>query len=183
MDNYRDVLLCSEETIKSYTNISDNIDGNYLLPAIAIAQRSDLEGVIGTALVRKLQEIVADGVIVETEYVKYKELLDDYVTDYLCYAAIKELIPIVSFKISNVGAAITNEEKASLVSFNDVFKLKDYYEDKADYFCMRLQRYLAANYSNFPELGDSALENIKANIKSAASCPIWLGGSRSRKIL
>ena len=182
MMNYRDILLCSEDTIKTYTNISENISGDYLLPAIAIAQRGDLESILGTALVRKLQELVADNTINLTENAKYQELLDDYVTDYLCYAAIKELIPIVSFKINNVGAARTEEEKTSNVSFNEVFKLKDWYEKKQEYFAMRMQRYLAANYSDFPELGNCELENIKANIKSAAGCSIWLGGSRGKNI-
>lgn len=181
--NYRDILLCSESVIKSYTNISDNIAGDYLLPAIALAQRNDLESVIGTALVRKIQEYVANGTINDTENVKYKELLDEYITDFLCYASIKELIPIISFKISNIGTTRTDEEKTTQVTFIEVFKLKDYYEDKAEYFGMRLQKYLSANYKNFPELDDNTLSNISANISnSVAGCSIWLGGQRGRII-
>lgn len=176
--DYRDILLTSEEVIKTYTHISDNICGDYLSPAIYVAQRSGLEGYLGTALVRKIQELVANGSIVMAENVKYKELLDDYITDYLCYASIVELIPIVSFKINNVGAARTDEEKTSSVTFDEVFKLKDYFEKKADYFAMRMQRYIIKNYSDFPELNDSDLANIKANIQSAAGCSIWLGGPR-----
>lgn len=180
--DYRDVLLCSENTIKSYTHISDNISGDYILPAIHIAQRTDLEGIIGTALVSKLQTLIAENSINYSENSHYKVLLDEYISDFLCYAAIKELIPMVSFKVNNVGAARTEEEKTSTVSFNEVFKLKDYYQDKADYFAMRMQRYLVANYNKFPELNDSTLENNKANIKSAASCSIWLGGSRNKTL-
>lgn len=179
---YRDILLTSEDAIKTYSNISDNISGDYLLPAIHIAQRTDLEGIIGTALVSKLQTLIAEDTINYGENSHYKVLLDEYISDFLCYAAIKELIPMVSFKVNNVGAARTEEEKTSTVSFNEVFKLKDYYQDKADYFAMRMQRYLVANYNKFPELNDSTLENIKANIKSAASCSIFLGGPRGRKI-
>lgn len=179
---YRDILLTSEDTIKTYTHISDNISGDYILPAIHIAQRTDLEGIIGTALVSKLQTLIAEDTINYSENSYYKVLLDEYISDFLCYAAIKELIPMVSFKVNNVGAARTEEEKTSSVSFNEVFKLKDYYQDKADYFAMRMQKYLVANYNKFPELNDSTLENIKANIKSAASCSIWLGGERGCKI-
>ena len=179
---YRDILLCSEDLIKTYSNISDNIAGDYLLPAIHIAQRTDLEGIIGTALVKKIQCLIGDEEIHLPENGFYKELLDEYITDFLCYASIKELITIVSFKINNVGAARTAEEKTSLVTFSEVFKLKDYYEDKADYFAMRMQKYIAANYNKFPELNDTDLANIKANIDSAASCSIFLGGARSRRI-
>lgn len=180
--DYRDILLCSEDVIKTYSHINDNIAGDYLLPAINIAQRSGLEGIIGTALVNKIQCLIGEVEIDFADNKYYKELLDEYITDYLVYESIKELIPIVSFKINNVGAARTDEEKTSLVSFSEVFKLKDYYEDKADYFAMRMQRYLAANYNQFPELNDSTLSNIKANITSAASCSIFLGGARSKRI-
>ena len=179
---YRDILLTSEDDIKTYSGINDNVSGKYLLPAIVMAQRCGLESIIGTALVNRLQELIGTNNIVKTEYELYRTLLDEYVSDYLIYQSIVELIPSISFKINNVGAARTEEEKTSTVTFTEVFKLKDYYQDKADYFAMRMQRYLAANYNKFPELSDSTLENIKANINSAASCSIWLGGERGRKI-
>lgn len=179
--NYRDILLCSEQVIKTYTHISDNICGDYLNPAIYVAQRSKLEGILGTALVQKIQTLVAENELILEANKAYKELLDEYITDYLCYAAICELIPIVSFKINNVGAARTEEEKTSSVTFDEVFQLRDYYEDKADYFGYRMQKYLIDNYNEFPELNDSTISNIKANIRSAAGCSIWLGGERGKR--
>ena len=175
--NYRDILLVSEETIKTYTNINDNISGDYLLPAIAIAQRCGLEGILGTALVRKLQELIGKDEIHNEDNKMYSELLDEYVTDYLCYAAIVELIPIVSFKINNVGTIITEAEKVNTVTFDEVFKLKDFYEDKtfSDTFIFK------GNHSEFDELNDTTIANIKANLYSAAGCNIWLGGQRGKK--
>lgn len=177
---YRDILLTSEDDIKTYSSVNDNVSGDYLLTAIAIAQRTGLEGIIGTALVNKIQELIGTDNIDKSEYKHYKTLLDEYISDYLIYQSIVELIPIVSFKINNIGATKTDDEKNSLVTFNEVFKLKDYYEDKADYFAMRLQRFLIDNYSDYPELNNTAIKNIKANLNSAASCNIWLGGARNK---
>lgn len=176
--NYRDILLTSEDDIKTYSGINDNVSGEYLLPAIIMAQRCGLESIIGTALVNRLQELIGTNNIVKPEYELYKTLLDEYVSDYLIYQSIAELIPSISFKINNVGAARTDEEKTSSVSFNEVFKLKDYYEDKANYFAHRMQKYLVDNYNKFPELNDTTMSNIKANLYSAANCPIFLGGPR-----
>ena len=36
------VLLISEQTLKTYTLIGDNVDGKYILPAIQTAQDIDL---------------------------------------------------------------------------------------------------------------------------------------------
>lgn len=177
---YRDILLTSEDNIKTYSSVNDNVSGDYLLSAIAVAQRSGLESIVGTALVNRLQELIGTDDIIKNEYEHYKLLLDEYISDYLIYQSIVELIPIVSFKINNIGATKTDDEKNSLVTFNEVFKLKDYYQDKADYFAMRLQRYLVDNYNNYPELNDRTISNIKANLNSAASCSIWLGGARNK---
>lgn len=179
--DYKDILLCSEDTIKTFTNISDNLCGDYLAPAIYIAQKSNLEGILGTALVRELQRLIAENEINDNAKKHYKELLDDYVTDYLCYAAICEVIPIVSFKIGNTGAARTDEEKTTSMTFNEVFKLKDWYEDKMNYFGYRMQRYLIDNYNEFAELNDSTISNIKHNLHSAADCSIWLGGEKGKR--
>ena len=91
---YTDILLTSEDIIKTYTNLNDNTSGEYIQPAMYMAQKNDLEGVLGTPLVRKLQELVATDMIEEAEYEKYKELLDDYITDFLAYATIVRIIPI-----------------------------------------------------------------------------------------
>ena len=70
-----------------------------------IAQRSDLERIIGTALVAKLQQLIAEDTIHYGENQHYKELLDEYITDFLCYAAIKELIPIVCYRMMRLLAS------------------------------------------------------------------------------
>lgn len=174
--SYKNVLLTDEDTIKTYSNISDNIDGNYLLPAISMAQKIDLQAVIGSPLLKKLQKLVFDNKIDEVEHEDYKELLDEYVTDYLTYCSIVRLIPIVSFKINNMGAVRTEDDKVIGLNYSDTFNLKDYYQMQADYLKYRLQNYLIANYSNFRELSAyKSIDEIKANLISAHSCNIFLG--------
>lgn len=176
---YKDILLCSEDTVKTYTNLNDNTDGNYIAPAMYIAQNNDLEGIIGTRLLRKLQELIGTGEIEDNE--EYQELLDDYITDFLAYATIVRLIPVVSFKIGNQGAVRTEDEKVVGMSFNEVFSLKDYYQNQADYLAFRLQTFLIANYSKYPELSDyKSVADMRTNLYSASTCSIWLGGERGK---
>ena len=178
---YKDILLCGEDDIKTYSNLNDNTDGKYIAPAIFMAQKNDLEGILGTQLVRKIQELVGSNRIEDIENEYYKELLDEYIVDYLTYASIVRLIPIVSFKIGNSGVVRTDEEKVVGMSYNETFSLKDYYQNQADYLMFRMQKYLIANYSKFPELGKcKTIEDIRANLYSAANVSIFLGGCRAK---
>ena len=181
MRKYNDVLLCSEDIIKTYTNINDNTAGDYIQPAMYMAQHNDLEATIGTPLTRKIQELIGTNTIDDIDNEHYKELLDEYIIDYLAYATIVRLLPIVSFKIGNAGVIRTDEEKVVGMTYNEVFNLSDYYQNQADYLKYRLQKYLVANYSKYPELGKyKSVDEIRANLYSAASCGLWLGGLRNK---
>lgn len=182
MSTYRDILLVDEDYIKSNSNLNDNTSGDYILPAISFAQHQYLEETIGSALVRKLQQLVYDDEINDVENIHYKELLDDYVIDYLAYVSISEIVVNTSFKLNNFGASRTDDEKLYGVSFSEVYKLRDYYKSKADYLQYRMQRYLIANYNNYPELVEyKTISDLRCNLYSSAGCPIWLGGERCPK--
>lgn len=175
-----DVLLTTEELIKQYTNINDNTSAEYISPAIYMAQKNDLEAILGTKLVRKLQELVQSNMIDEYDFEYYQELLDDYVTDFLAYATIVRLIPIVSFKIGNNGVVITSDEKVVNMNYDEVFNIKEYYQQQVDYLRYRMQKYLLKNYDKFKELNQSTIDGIRSNLLSASSSSIFLGGVRGK---
>ena len=53
-----EVLLTSENFIKSISSISDNTSGKYILPSLREAQEISLKGIIGVPLLGKLKELV-----------------------------------------------------------------------------------------------------------------------------
>ena len=175
----KNVLLTNDSLIKSTTNIFDNVNGNYLLPSIKLSQDIDLEEVIGTELLRKLQSDVSDNRFEE----KYKTLLDEYVVPYLNYATIVRLIPTVAFKITNAGVTKTDDEKMTNLTVNEIDKVEAEYRHIADVYKNRLQRYLIANHGDYPELNkNNTVDKIKQNLYSSASCGIVLGGCRGKII-
>lgn len=177
------VLLISEDYIKSTTNISDNLNGEYILPAIQLAQDIELEETIGTPMLNKLQELVANGDIQHAENVHYKALLDNYIQPFLCYATIAQITIPIAFKMANAGVLRVEDEKMYNVSANEVDKVKNHYKHIADTYKYRLQRYLIANYNEFPELlRYKSIADLRTNLYSAASCNLWLGGSRGKSL-
>lgn len=176
------VLLTSEDYIKTNSNISDNVWGDYLLPAIREAQEMGLQTILGSCLYSKVIYLVDNNLIGEAENAAYKVLLDEYIQDYLMYRTITDLVPIIGVKLANLGTVISNDEHVQSLTESERSNLKHYYEMRADFYARRMQEFLLNNRADFEELKDCDCDRIKANLNSAASTGIWLGGMRGRRV-
>lgn len=174
-----EVLLSSEAFIKSVTNISDNLAGKFILPSLREAQEQGLRGILGDCLLAKLKQIVGERHVDEQGNEAYKALLD-HCQYYLAYSTIVEVANKVTYKVGNFGVAKTSDENLQPVGPEELGQQMDYYQAKADACCYDLQNWLLEHHSAFPELDACACSKIRANLKSAASCGIWLGGPRGK---
>lgn len=174
-----EILLTNEAFVKSATSISDNINAKYLRSAIREAQEINFKRIVGSYLLARLKEMVADGTIEDAENAAYKELVER-AQWYLAYTAIVEVTVRVGYKVANIGVAKTADQNIYNASANEIAKLRYYYQAKADAICYELQRWLLDNSAAFPELSACSCAAIRANLRSAASCGIWLGGARGK---
>lgn len=145
------VLLISETTLKKYTLINDNIDGMYLLPAIQSAQDIDLDTIIGPALNNKLQDLVGNNDILQPKNINYKNLLDDYVTPYLCWQVMQSVQIALDYKFSNSGVIENSDERKTKLDYTNSKALADQYQKYANSYAMKLKNYLHNNSNLFPE--------------------------------
>lgn len=175
------ILLTSEKFVKEATSVSDNLDGKYLAPAIREAQEIGLKGILGDALTDKLKNLVASRDIETGANARYKALLDrcQY---YLAYKAVSEVAMKTTYKVNNFGVTKSSDTNLQVGSQDEVSKLQYYYESKADSCCIEIQGFLLENRSDYPELSENHCHKIKANLTSAASCGLFLGGARGRRI-
>lgn len=170
-----EILLCSETFVKSVTSISDNVAGKYLRPSILEAQEIGLKSIVGSCFLDHLKNLYAAGQLAD----QYKELVDR-AQYYLAYTALVELAMKVSYKMGNFGVAKSNDENLSVASFDEICKLQEFYQTKADYCKLELQQWILDNRAALPELRACDCDRIKANLYSAATCGLWLGGPRSK---
>ena len=173
------VLLTSANFIKSITNISDNVSEKMLLPAIRESQEIALRETIGTCLLEKIKNLVKEGLINEEENAAYKDLLEK-AQYFLAYQTVSRLCVILSYKIDNIGVSRTRDELVDYADFDEVMKMSDYYNDKSNFYKKELQRFILNNLKQFPELKECDCRSIKANLYSATSSQIFLGGRRGR---
>lgn len=191
----KEVLLTSERFVKDVTSISDNVAGKYLLPSIREAQDITLREIIGGALLTRLKELVeTDAFHGDFNY----DFNDDFFTEaqieglehykavieraqyYLAYRSVAELTMKVSYKIANAGVSRTSDENVQAVTLDEVKEMRDYYNSKADFYCLLLKRFLCAHANLYPELSECKCDELRANLRSAATCGVWLGGARGK---
>lgn len=174
-----DILLVSETTVKSRTNIDDNVNGKLILPAIRSAQEEGLREILGDKLLDKLKTLVSTGDIEQEANSWYKNLIV-YSQDYLVYETVADVCMLTTVKISNAGLEQVSDEKMESISISDSYSVQAWYQNKADFYCYRLQNYLIKNKAHFPELSSTKCRDISSNLMSSATCGLFLGGARGK---
>lgn len=172
------VLLISEDFIKSNSVLDNNLSGKFLFPAILSAQDIELVQTIGQNLVDALKDMVEDGSIDDND--TYRILLDDYVQPFLLYEVLSKVVIPVSYKIANAGVVNVSDDKVENAEYKTIALLKEYYNNEANVYKQRLQHYLCHNRSMYPELNGCDCAVTKAQLDSSSSCSIWLGGKRGK---
>lgn len=145
------IFLISEETIKRYTLVNDNVDGMYIQPAIEIAQNVDLNAAIGDVLLNKLKELVLTNDIFLEDYTDYRTLLDDYVTPYLCWLVMSSVQIAINYKLSNSGVIENYDENKNRLDYKNSQALQNQYEKYANAYGNKLKKYLYKNINKYPE--------------------------------
>lgn len=174
-----EILLCSEMFVKNVMSISDNVAGKFIMPSIREAQEIGFQGIVGTKLYNKVRELVGSGAIESTANAMYKALLDK-AQYYIAYTAIVELCPKVTFKIANAGVVKTADENVTGASADEVGKVQEYYQAKADFLAYELQQWILDNATAFPELSQNDCRHIASELYSSASSGVFLGGARGK---
>lgn len=175
-----EILLSSEAFVKSVTSASDNLSGKYILPSLREAQEIGLKGILGDDLLSKLKDLIRSNQI-ETESGGVYKTLVDHCQYYLAYMTIVEVTNKVSYKIGNFGVTKTQDENLQVATQDEIAKMQYYYQSKADACCLDLQNFLLEHRADYPELTECCCHKIESNLRSAATCGIFLGGARGRK--
>ena len=179
----KETLLTSEAFIKGIDSISDNVAGKYILPSIREAQEVGLRRIVGSALLAKLKTLAGEKIADAKKEIPepYASLLS-LVKYYLAYAALVEVTNRVTFKVANAGVVRSEDENLAVADSTDMYRKAAYYQAKADSTCADIQRFCLANRSALPELSEGDCDQIRANLYSAASCGLFLGGPRGKRL-
>jgi len=149
-------FLISEVKLREYTDIDNNVDTALIKNAIRESQDIKLQSVIGTLLYEKIMNLVDTEDIDLPEYSDYKKLLDNYIQDYLLYAAYWYALDAIYLRSRNNGLIQPNGGENSDAADRSLYNLKrQSVQNKMEFYAGKLTEYIIEENTLFPELNDS----------------------------
>ena len=141
------VLFISEDKLKDSTAINMNVDVDFLLPYVRIAQKIHVETKLGTDLTQKLKDEITAGTLAGA----YKTLVDDYIGDMLPHWAFYMCIPFLRFKIENGNIYSKTSETGTALSESEAQHFREEILNTSSYYRERMIDYICNNTASFPE--------------------------------
>ena len=129
------ILLISEDKLKDSTAINMNVDVEFLLPYVRIAQKKYIETKLGTNVANA----------------NYKTLLDDYIADVLVHYAFYEVLPFLRYKVQNNNVVSKTADNSTPLTRAEAQDLRSEISNTAQFYTERLVDYLCNNNNLFPE--------------------------------
>ena len=157
------ILLISEDKLKSSTAINMNVDPEFLLPYVRIAQEKYVETKLGTNLFEAIQQMIKLGTIGNVGNANYKTLLDDYVADMIIHYSFYEVLPFLRYKVQNNNVVSKTAENSNPLSRTEAQDLRSEVSNTAQFYAERLVDYLCNNSSLFPEYSTNSGADVTPN--------------------
>ena len=172
------VLLISENVLKSYSYIGENVQANELRYAILASQNIEIRESLGDRLYAKILNLVDTDTINLVANIEYKRLLDEYIQPALISYSIFRALDNFIAKFLSIGLVSNSSEQGQPIEYKTFLMLKNNVKDDADYNNNTLRRYLVFHTNLYPEYNQNSRDEIWPVQQVAFQSPISLPGTR-----
>ena len=145
------VLLISEQKLKDNTPINENVDSSELRFCIQQAQTIFIQETLGTNLYEYILEAVSNGDIDTIGYIRYKELLNNFIQPTLISYAYYLGLDNFFVKFVNVGLQSFSTEQSNPIGIKELTYLKNNARDNAQFNDNLMRRHLVFNNQWYPQ--------------------------------
>lgn len=157
-----EVLLISNKDLVKFTALNGNIDADKTIHFIKIAQDIYIQQYLGSNLLNKLKTDTAANTLTSD----YSNLITNFVKPMLIHFTAVEMYPFIAYSISNKGVYKHSAENSEVVSKNEVDYLVEKERKIAENYAERFIKYMAFNYTLFPEYLTNIDEDIAPKLKT-----------------
>ena len=147
--NYN-VLLISEQKLKSQSPIDPNVDSDELRYGIQQAQNIYIQETLGTNFYTEILNQVEDGSISLSANTYNKELLDNFIQPTLVAYSYYIILDNMFVKLVNVGLQQFRSEQSNPIGIKEFQYLKDQARDRAQFLDNLMRRHLVFNNWKYP---------------------------------
>ena len=170
-------LFLSEDNLKEFSLIRDDVDMSVLTPTIRLAQDYYLYKLLGSNLYVDLQGKIMAGTLNQDELL----LIQGYIVPTMAWAVMKEAPMFISMKYTNRGVVQMTGTDASPANTSDLQMLGDMANQHYELYADRLVKYLIANAPAFPAYRVMTAYNDVFPATDGWDCRIALGNRPRRK--
>ena len=173
------VLLISEELLKTYSYINENVSSDELRYAILISQNIEVQESLGTNLYQHILDAVDNGTIGDPSNANYKYLLDTYIQPVVVAYALYRALDNFIAKFMSVGLVQNRSEMGNPIDFKLFLHLKTNAKNDAEFSDNLLRRHLIFRSGNYPLYNSGSLNDgqLPPDSATAFNSPITMPGA------
>jgi len=142
-------FIISESKLRQFTDLNDSVDTSLLKNAVREAQDIMLQRIIGTPLYKSILNKIDTSTLTGV----YLTLVNDYIQDFLLYAAYYEALEAIYIRPRNSGLLTPTGGENSIEVDRSLFNVsRQNTKNKMEFYADKLSAYLAEEQNLFPEL-------------------------------
>ena len=132
------ILLVSEEKLKAFTTINENVSPQLLIPYILNSQETYLVNLIGGSFLKELYLQVRTNTVTAAN----QFILDEFIGQVVLQYGLMMSLPFLKYKILNKSILSPKSESADSIDLDELKYLVSQVKNTAEQYSMLLQRYL-----------------------------------------
>ena len=140
-----EVLFISEEKLKSFTSINNNVSPLDLIPYVLQSQDLYLQNYIGATFYFELK----DQVRTSTVSVDNQFILDNYIGGALCNWALQIALPFLKYRIFNRSVLSPTSENSDPVTLAEIKFLQEQCRDTAQFYMKRCVEWMTLHPGDY----------------------------------
>jgi len=153
------VLLVSEQRMKQWTSLDNNIRIDVLTPSILQAQDIYIQDTLGTAFYTRLKQ----GVVADDLNADESLFLKEYVGPCLIQYALYLLLPSLKYKMVEKGILNGTSEETQPTTLDEMKYLRDSAMDTAEFYNKRMLEFLQDNPGMFATYTNPGIDGMMPN--------------------
>lgn len=142
-----EVLLVSEQKIKSFTSMNWNVDPNLLKPHILEFQDLYLQGWLGSTFYDSLR----NQVLTNTINTANRTLLDNYIGQIVTNGGLYKALPFIWSQIYNKSIMTNTSESATALSSQDMKFIRQELKNTYESYAQKMVTFLTQRPGDYPD--------------------------------